>query len=75
MNIVQKIAWWLYCTFVIGAVGYFSVLLGTFATDAPSTTLLGGIIVGSLIFIAGMVLFIGVPIMSWKWIKRKNDNK
>jgi len=68
---VQKIVWWLYCAFAIGVVGYFSFLLGTFATDAPSTTLLGGMIVGSLIFVAGMVLFIGLPFMLWKWIKRQ----
>ena len=68
---VQKIVWWLYCAFVIGVVGYFSVLLGIFATDAPGTPPEGAIVIGSFIFVAGMVLFIGLPFMLWKWIKRK----
>ncbi|QOR61210.1 hypothetical protein ACM66Z_07050 [Sulfurovum sp. ST-21] len=71
MKVVQKILWWLYCILAIGIVGYFSALLGVFATDAPGTPPEGAIVIGSLIFVAGMVLFIGIPFVLWKWIKRQ----
>jgi len=71
MKVVQKIVWWLYCILAIGIVGYFSVLLAPFATGMPGTPPEGGIVIGSSVFVAGMVLFIGVPFVFWKWIKRK----
>ena len=66
-----KIVWVLYCAGVFCILGYFSLLLGTFATDAPSSTVLGGIVVGSMIFLVGVTLFIWIPFKIYKRVKKR----
>jgi len=68
---IEGLLWILYTLAVVCIVGYFAVLLGIFATDAPSTTMMGGVVVGTLIFVLGMVVLIWLPYKVYRFIREK----
>jgi len=75
----MKVIWIFYIIFTIVNLAYLSMVMGIFSTDTPGTSTESGILFGILFFLAGCLLFIILPYMVLKFIRkkylsRKNNN-
>ena len=61
MNILLKFFAFAYSVIVVLIAGYLAVVLGVFATDAPSTPEVFGIFFGLVFFVVVVGIFVGLP--------------
>jgi len=72
---IRKVLWFAYVVTVVCFVGYFAVLLGIFATDAPGTTIFSAYLVGGAVFAVGMTIWVVLPLMLYRYLKKRAERK
>jgi len=70
-----RLFWLLYALLVVVGVGYFSLLLGVFATDAPGVSEAGGFLFGMLLFAMGLFILLWVPYRFSAWLLERRRRR